>query len=51
MDAPFSNSEDNRLLDVIQNDHLTPPDDDLMDESLRVEIDLALATLRGEIQK
>jgi RNA polymerase primary sigma factor len=45
MDAPFSNSEDNRLLDVIQNDHLPPPDDDLMDESLRVEIDRALATL------
>jgi RNA polymerase primary sigma factor len=45
MDAPFSNSEDNRLLDVIQNDHLPPPDDDLMDESLKVEIDRALATL------
>jgi RNA polymerase primary sigma factor len=45
MDAPFSNSEDNRLLDVIQNDHQPPPDDDLMDESLRVEIERALATL------
>lgn len=45
MDAPFSNSEDNRLLDVIQNDHLPPPDDDLIDESLKVEIDRALATL------
>ncbi|MEJ2637171.1 MAG: sigma-70 family RNA polymerase sigma factor [Calditrichia bacterium] len=45
MDAPFSNSEDNRLLDVIQNDHLPPPDNDLMSESLRVEIDRALATL------
>ena len=45
MDAPFSNSEDNRLLDVIQNDHLPPPDDDLMDESLKVEIDRALATV------
>lgn len=45
MDAPFSNSEDNRLLDVIQNDHLPPPDDDLIDESLRVEIERALATL------
>jgi RNA polymerase primary sigma factor len=45
MDAPFSNSEDNRLLDVIQNEHLPPPDDDLLDESLRVEIDRALATL------
>jgi RNA polymerase primary sigma factor len=45
MDAPFSNSEDNRLLDVIQNDHLPPPDNDLIGESLRVEIDRALATL------
>jgi len=45
MDAPFSNSEDNRLLDVIQNDHLPPPDDDLISESLRVEIERALATL------
>ena len=45
MDAPFSNSEDNRLLDVIQNDHLPPPDNDLINESLRVEIDRALATL------
>ncbi len=45
MDAPFSNSEDNRLLDVIQNDHQPPPDKDLINESLRVEIDRALATL------
>jgi len=45
MDAPFSNSEDNRLLDVIQNDHQPPPDDDLMGESLKVEIERALATL------
>ncbi|RMG68566.1 MAG: sigma-70 family RNA polymerase sigma factor [Calditrichaeota bacterium] len=45
MDAPFSNSEDNRLLDVIQNDHQPPPDSDLMNESLKVEIERALATL------
>ncbi len=45
MDAPFSNSEDNRLLDVIQNDHQPPPDHDLMNESLKVEIERALATL------
>jgi RNA polymerase primary sigma factor len=45
MDAPFSNSEDNRLLDVIQNDHQPPPDNDLMGESLKVEIERALATL------
>ncbi|NIW79970.1 MAG: sigma-70 family RNA polymerase sigma factor [Calditrichae bacterium] len=45
MDAPFSNSEDNRLLDVLQNDHQPPPDSDLMGESLKVEIERALATL------
>ncbi|RMF60881.1 MAG: sigma-70 family RNA polymerase sigma factor [Calditrichaeota bacterium] len=45
MDAPFSNSEDNRLLDVIQNDHQPPPDSDLISESLRIEIERALATL------
>ncbi len=45
MDAPFSNSEDNRLLDVIENDHQPPPDHDLMNESLKVEIERALATL------
>ncbi|MCK6619389.1 MAG: RNA polymerase sigma factor RpoD/SigA [Calditrichaceae bacterium] len=45
MDAPFSNSEDNRLLDVIQNDHQPPPDSDLMGESLKIEIERALATL------
>ncbi len=45
MDAPFSNSEDNRLLDVIQNDHQPPPDQDLLSESLKIEIERALATL------
>lgn len=45
MDAPFSNSEDNRLLDVIQNDHQPPPDSDLIGESLKIEIERALATL------
>ncbi len=45
MDAPFSNSEDNRLLDVLENDHQPPPDHDLMNESLKVEIERALATL------
>ena len=45
MDAPFSNSEDNRLLDVLENDHQPPPDHELINESLKVEIDRALATL------
>ncbi|RMI24934.1 MAG: RNA polymerase sigma factor RpoD/SigA [Calditrichaeota bacterium] len=45
MDAPFSNSEDNRLLDVLQNEHQPPPDAELINESLKIEIERALATL------
>ncbi|MFH1011498.1 MAG: sigma-70 family RNA polymerase sigma factor, partial [bacterium] len=45
MDAPFSQGEDNRLLDIIQNDSQPPPDTGLMKESLRQEVDRALATL------
>jgi RNA polymerase primary sigma factor len=45
MDAPFSQGEDNRLLDIVHNDNQPPPDSKLMQESLRQEIDRALATL------
>ena len=45
MDAPFSQGEDNRLLDVIQNDRQPAPDSNLMQESLRKEVDRALSTL------
>lgn len=45
MDAPFNNSDDNSLLDVLQNDHATKPDENLISESLRIEIERALATL------
>ncbi len=45
MDAPFNNSDDNSLLDVLQNDHTPNPDKDLIKESLGLEIDRALATL------
>lgn len=45
MDAPFSQGEDNRLLDIIHNDVQPPPDSILMDESLRKDIDRSLATL------
>ena len=44
VDAPFSNGEDNRLLDVIENNHQPPPDSELINESLRVEIGRALTT-------
>jgi len=45
MDAPFSQGEDNRLLDIIHNDMQPPPDAQLMEESLKLEIKRALATL------
>lgn len=45
MDAPFSQGEDNRLLDIVHNENQPPPDAKLMQESLRQEIDRALATL------
>lgn len=45
MDAPFAQGEDNRLLDVIQDQRQPSPDSDLMSESLREEVKRALATL------
>jgi len=45
MDAPFAQGEDNRLLDIVHNENQPPPDAKLMQESLRQEIDRALATL------
>lgn len=47
MDAPFSNSDDNKnsLLDVISNDQQPSPDNSLMTESLKSEINHALSTL------
>ena len=45
LDAPFNQGDDNRLLDVIQDEHQPPPDDLLLDESLRIEVKRALTTL------
>ncbi len=45
MDAPFAQGEDNRLLDVLQNDQQPTPDQTLMTESLKTEIERALSTL------
>ena len=47
LDAPFNQGDDNRLLDVIQDDHQPPPDDLLLNESLRIEVKRALTTLSG----
>ena len=45
MDAPFAQGEDNRLLDVIQDQRQPSPDHQLMEESLKVEVRRALNTL------
>ncbi|MGE5497510.1 MAG: RNA polymerase sigma factor RpoD/SigA [Syntrophothermus sp.] len=45
MDAPFTQGEENRLLDVISNDQQPSPDFNLMSESLKNEIERALSTL------
>jgi RNA polymerase primary sigma factor len=45
MDAPFAQGEENRLLDVIQNDQQPNPDFTLMNESLKAEIERVLSTL------
>ncbi len=45
MDAPFVQGEDNRLLDVIQDDRAPQPDHTLVEESLRAEVRRALSTL------
>ncbi len=45
MDAPFNQGEDNRLLDILHNDQEPQPDKTLMNESLKKEVERALATL------
>jgi RNA polymerase primary sigma factor len=45
MDAPFAHGEDNSLLDVMENEDQPSPDNTLISESLKVEIESALSTL------
>ena len=45
LDAPFSDSEDNSLLDVLEDELQPAPDECLLDESLRIEIEKALDSL------
>lgn len=45
MDAPLTQSDENRLLDGIENEKLPAPDHLLMSESLKTEIDRILSTL------
>jgi len=45
VDAPFAQGEENRLLDVLPNEGTPSPDQNLMAESLKMEIEKALSTL------
>lgn len=45
VDAPFQHGEENRLLDVLSNEEQPAPDQILMSDSLRSEIERALSTL------
>lgn len=45
VDAPFVQGEDNRLLDVLPNDQQPPPDTELIQESLRLEVKQVLTSL------
>ena len=45
MDAPFNQTEENRLLDVLENEELPAPDNILMSESLKEEVERALSKL------
>jgi len=45
VDAPFSFGDENSLLDVIQNDELPSPDNELISESLKTEVKSILAIL------
>jgi RNA polymerase primary sigma factor len=46
LDEPFKEDEGNSLLDVLESDRYAPPDETLMQESLQVEIDKVLSTLK-----
>jgi len=45
MDAPFSDSDDSSLLDLLANDDIPDTDRSLVDESLKTEVSQALMTL------
>ncbi len=45
MDAPFNEDDDNSLLDVLPSDEGIAPDDSLLDESVKIDIERALSML------
>lgn len=46
LDEPFKEEEGNNLLDILESDRYAPPDNALMQESLKEEIDKVLITLK-----
>ncbi|MFQ5639736.1 MAG: RNA polymerase sigma factor RpoD/SigA [bacterium] len=46
LDEPFKEEEGNNLLDVLESDRYAPPDNSLMQESLKEEIEKVLVTLK-----
>ncbi len=45
MDAPFNEDDDNSLLDVLPSNESISPDDPLLDESVKIDIERALSML------
>ena len=45
MDAPFDEADDNSLLDVLPSDEGISPDDSLLNESVKIDIERALSLL------
>ncbi len=45
LDAPFSPDEESRLLDILENEDFPTPDNSLIKESLKIEVEYALSTL------
>ena len=45
MDAPFGDEDDNSLLDVLADEADVPPDEALLDESLKIDVERALGSL------
>ena len=47
MDAPFNEEDDNSLLDVLPDDDGGSPDDEMMGESVKIDIERALSLLHA----
>jgi len=47
MDAPFNEEDENSLLDVLPDEECDDPDEDMMDESVKIDIERALSMLHA----